>query len=313
LNGDLNSGLSKDWAKRACPLCGSEIHSDKPVVRSSPRAEQLNFLEAKDYFIGFRKNQVFFSYYRCEKCALLYCPWYFSEVQLNELYSDMPDNLLGENKNVIARTQTGYTKFIAKYVKRVITYLEIGPDIGLVTTSIVNLFSPSNLLLVEPNISVHDQLRINAGSKSNIDIVASRFQLKPAKPDLMVGVHVYDHLLDPLYELTELYSLAANNGKIAIVVHNEKSILSKILRKKWPPFCLQHPQLYNKNTVKNLLSSAGWQVLVTKPTTNWFTLNHFVNMGLSLFGVKHNTLNILPSVSLPIRLGNMILICGKND
>ena len=301
-----------DWVKRTCPICGSDDFSTKPIAKSSPRAEQLNFSQAKEYFIGFRKNQVFFSYYRCKNCKLLYCPWYFSEEQLNELYSDMPDNLLGESENIIAQTQEGYVKYIAKYLKRVNTYLEIGPDIGLVTNKIVKLFSPTNLFLIEPNITIHSQLIKNAGTVSNVKIFSRQDQLEQCSPDLCVGVHVYDHLLNPLKELSQLCHLSADEGIIAIVVHNEKSLLSKILKNKWPPFCLQHPQLFNKRTLSSLLLKADWLVINSKPTTNWFTLEHFISMGISLFGLNLKLNRFIPKTPIPIRFGNMIVIAVKN-
>jgi hypothetical protein len=99
---------------------------------------------------------------------------------------------------------------------------------------------------------------------------------------------------------------------IAIVVHNEKSLLSKILKNKWPPFCLQHPQLFNKRTLSSLLLKADWLVINSKPTTNWFTLEHFISMGISLFGLNLKLNRFIPKTPIPIRFGNMIVIAVKN-
>ena len=77
-------------------------------------AEKMSWIEVKDYFIGLRKEQVFFSYYRCLDCKLLYCPWYFSADQLSKLYSEMPDNTMGEDKSTVSRTQSAYARWIFK-------------------------------------------------------------------------------------------------------------------------------------------------------------------------------------------------------
>ena len=303
--------ISSDWSVRFCPSCGGAQISSVPVMASEPKAELLNFKEVKNYFIGLRKNQIFFSYYRCENCFMLYCPWYFSNSQLKELYSDMPDNLLGEDKSVISRTQHGYVSQISKYVNKVRIYLEVGPDIGLVTNSIVKRFNPETVLLIEPNQSIHQQLKQSAHPTQNINIYLNHSNFEPHRPDLCVGIHVYDHLLDPLNELKDLYEVSVVGAKIAIVVHNEKSFLRKVLSKRWPPFCLQHPQLYNKKTLRNLLEKAGWTNIIIKPTTNWFSFDHFVKMGASVLGLNPKYFFFIPRIQLPFRLGNMICIAEK--
>ena len=303
--------VNQDWDSRSCPFCSSLTFSKAPVISSSIRAEKLSFNEVKKYFIGLRNKQVFFSYYRCKKCHLLYCPWYFSDAQLNDLYSDMPANLLGEDKSVISRTQHGYVSQISKYVNKVRIYLEVGPDIGLVTNSIVNRFNPETVLLIEPNQSIHRQLKQSAHPTQNINIYLNHSNFEPYRPDLCVGIHVYDHLLDPLNELKDLYEVSVAGAKIAIVVHNEKSFLRIVLSKRWPPFCLQHPQLYNKKTLRNLLEKAGWTNIIIKPTTNWFSFDHFVKMGASVLGLNPKYFFFIPRIQFPFRLGNMICIAEK--
>jgi hypothetical protein len=131
--------------------------------------------------------------------------------------------------------------------------LEIGPDIGLVTRSVIDELKPNKVILIEPNISVHKELLSNSSASADVVLIDNVNDLNNQSPDLIVGVHVYDHLLNPLEELIKLNSKSSNGAKIALVVHNEKSIIRKLLRKKWPPFCLQHPQLYNKKTIKQML------------------------------------------------------------
>jgi Zn-finger protein len=303
--------INSDWSVRFCPSCGGAKISSAPIMASEPKAELLNFKEVKNYFIGLRKNQIFFSYYRCENCFMLYCPWYFSNSQLKELYSDMPDNLLGEDKSVISRTQSGYVKQIARKVSQVDTYLEIGPDIGLVTNAIVKKFHPNTVLLFEPNLSVHSQLELSAKPSKSIKIYPDTHFSESHRPNLIVGVHVYDHLLDPLGELKILFNSSASKSAIAIVVHNEKSVLRKLLNSKWPPFCLQHPQLYSRKTLKDLLERAGWQNITFKSTVNWFSLDYFVKTGASVLGLNPKYFFFVPKIQIPFRLGNMICFAEK--
>ena len=295
------------WEKRNCPICMADNHSNSPEMASPKRAENLSWEEVKDLFVGLRNDQAFFSYYRCLDCGLLYCPWYFSEKQLEILYSEMPDNLMGEDKSVISKTQSGYVKWLEKRATGS-NYLEIGPDIGLVANSIDGTFRIQNAYLVEPNRAVHGELSKSMPNTKEVQVVEYLSQVKVSQSDLITGVHVYDHLLYPVKDLKELRTKSAQSAKLIIVVHNEKSRLRYLMKKAWPPFCLQHPQLYNPKTLAKLLEQSGWQLLEVKKSTNWYKARHFVEMGLGVLGLPKGLAKVFPSIEVPLKLGNMISV-----
>ncbi len=295
------------WKKRNCPICDQNSHSEAPEMASPRRAENLSWEQVKDLFVGLREEQSFFSYYRCLNCGLLYCPWYFSDEQLEVLYSEMPDNLMGEDKSVISKTQSGYVKWLAKRTSGR-NYMEIGPDIGLVANSVDSTFSIDNSYLVEPNRAVHPELSKSMPKSAEVKVVEYLNQVENAKSDLITGIHVYDHLLYPVRDLVELRSKSSMGASLIIVVHNEKSPLRYLMKKAWPPFCLQHPQLYNPETLGKLLKKSGWQLEEVKKSTNWYKARHFVEMGLGVLGLPKWISKIFPSVEVPLKLGNMISI-----
>jgi hypothetical protein len=133
--------------------------STAPDAKARMQAELMSWSEVKDFFIGLRNDQVFFSYFRCEECELLYCPWYFSKDQIALLYAAMPDNTMGEDKSTVSRTQSAYANWIMSRKdtsnKR---YLEVGPDIGLVANQIVKINKPEFVSFLEPNRSVRAEL-----------------------------------------------------------------------------------------------------------------------------------------------------------
>ena len=297
----------KTWNKRNCPICDMDTHSEIPEMASPKRAENLSWEQVKDLFVGLREEQSFFSYYRCTNCGLLYCPWYFSDQQLEILYSEMPDNLMGEDKSVISKTQSGYVKWLSKRATAS-NFMEIGPDIGLVSSAVDDTFDISESYLVEPNLAVHNQLSKSMPKALNVNVVEYLNQIATANSDLVVGVHVYDHLLHPVKDLKELRSKSASNSNLVIVVHNEKSRLRYLMKKAWPPFCLQHPQLYNPKTLGLLLEKSGWQLVEVNKSTNWYKARHFAEMGLGVLGLPKGLSRIFPSIEIPLKLGNMISI-----
>lgn len=303
--------VNSDWIKRNCPSCGLDNLPKYPEVKSPLSAESLSFAEVSKLFIGIRKDQVFFSYYRCKSCRLLYCPWYFSQSQLDELYAIMPDNSMGNEKKALLKTQRAYVKKLSKDIHKVKSYLEIGPDIGLVANRIIEKFNPDRSLLIEPNLNIHEELKKNTSDGGEVRVAISLIDSDKYNPDLTVGVHVYDHLLLPSIELRDIFEKSENKSTIAIVIHNESSFLRKILNKKWPPFCLQHPQIYNKKTIKNLLIQCGWGEIKISTTTNWYYLDNLLYLASNIIGLNDKLVSWVPKVQVPVKLGNIIVVARK--
>lgn len=305
--------INHSWQRRNCPICGSSDFRPKPESSAQKPAERMSWAEAKSYFIGLRNDQVFFSYYRCDNCELLYCPWYFTKEQIALLYSEMPDNTMGEDKSTVSKTQSAYAKWILQDGVIGDAYLEVGPDIGLVSKEVVTLGSPKRISFIEPNLAVRQELLDSASGVASVEVVDFIENLQDTDFTLIVGVHVYDHLLDPIQDLKKIHACAGVGAHLSIVVHNEKSVLRKTLKAKWPPFCLQHPQLYNPKTLGKLLENSGWSARKIEKSTNWYHLKYFIGMGFSVLGIKDRISRYLPDVEFPIRLGNLICLADKKE
>jgi len=301
--------VNPEWNKRACPTCGSGIVSG-PEIKGTVQAELLSYNGVREYFIGLRSEQIFFSYYRCDGCLTLYCPYYFSEVQLDALYSDMPDNLLGAEKSTAEKTQVGYFRFFRKKVANVSAYLELGPDIGLVTKEVLRNFQPTKTYLIEPNSAMHKILK-SLSPESSLEIHRNLEEVHLQDIDFTVGIHVFDHLLAPREQISQIFSQTRPGGMLGVVVHNESSLLRKILGKKWPPFCLQHPQLYNKKSLTRIMEASGFEVLKISNSINHVSLRHIGTLAIEIIGLPKFLIRILPSIDLPVMLGNQISIFRK--
>ena len=305
-----NVTINAKWEVRACPVCGS-THKSRSEVSANIRAEELSFNEVRQYFIGIRSEQIFFSYHRCVGCGILFCPFYFSNPQLDALYSDMPDNLLGAEKSTAAKTQLGYFNYFRQDIGEVSTFLELGPDIGLVTKEVIEKYEPEKAFLIEPNTSMHAQLK-SLSETSNIEIYRNLNEISMIDVDLTIGIHVFDHLLDPSAQISQIHKQTKNGGIIGVVVHNEASFLRKVLGKKWPPFCLQHPQLYNKKTLAETMKISGFEKLRINNSINHFSVKHLGTLAVQVTGLPNFITRILPSIDIPVMLGNQISIFRKS-
>jgi hypothetical protein len=263
----------------------------------------MSFDQLRKHFVGLRQKQVFFTYSRCGRCDLLYCPVFFSEEALASLYSSMPDNTSVGGLEGTRRTQAGYAElFDEANVKE--PFLDIGADIGLLTEAVQGA-TKTSAVCIEPNESVWPEIRERLGEK--VGIHKSIGDLLPGVMFSQIGaVHVLDHLLEPKKLLREAGQVSVDSGELLLVVHNEKSMLRRLLANKWPPFCLQHPQLFNPDTLRSILGSAGWSTRKIGRTTNYVSLGNGINNAMGLIGRGSFVLSPrLSDITVPVRTGNM--------
>ena len=299
------------WNQRPCPLCDSTKFSPKPEARAKFPAEEISWEQVKDAFVGIRNDQIFFSFYRCLDCSLLYCPWYFTKEQLDVLYSEMPHNNMGEIKRTASKTQSRYARKIVKISGNIKNFLEIGPDVGLLAKEVVTLANVQKAYMVEPNAVVHKELSQNLGKSKYQEICTDIEKLTENNFDLVIGIHVLDHLLRPKDDLVSISKSSDNLKTSAFIVHNEKSVLRRVLAEKWPPFCLQHPQLYNRKTLRKMLETSNFKDFHFTRTINYFHLNNLSSMLLRILGLPQLLNKLVPRIEMPFILGNIMVTARK--
>ena len=312
----IHMTMNSTYLQRKCPQCSTENLKSKGDVAPKIEASSLPFEELSQYWWGFRKDNLFFDYTRCGKCGQLYCDQYFTSGQLAMLYDQMPDNTDGVDKAVLAKTQKSYIDFLFRYKKPGKVYPEVGPDLGQSAEAAIKIGMASKspiqkLMFVEPNTAAHHVL--SRFSTTTETVIASEIsQLETdAQINGIVMIHVLDHLLQPSEYMEQLHKLSDVDCQILIVVHDESCLLRKILGRRFPPFTLQHPHLFNRGTLRNFLEINGFRVLNIKKTRNYFPINHLVETLFTLVGVNKKYAKLFPKWNVPLRLGNIMAVAEK--
>jgi SAM-dependent methyltransferase len=294
---------------RDCPACGAS--SGKAEAFSEKAAEGLSLDELRPYWRGLFQEKVFFTYDRCGGCGLLYAPVFFDQEQLGELYSAMEPNMDAVGTDAIEATQRVYFEEATDGLAVSGNFLEIGPDVGHIVGHAARDPRFDHFYLFEPNNSVHAELAAAAGGKPFT--ISEHMDDLSAVPDgsvaLAVMVHVLDHLLDPRAMLEQVRKKLKPGGRVAIVTHNERSLLRSMMGKRWPPFCLQHPELYNPRSITRLLNSAGYGTVEVHASRNYFPLSFMVRQAAYTAGIKLDRVP-LPKTVLGLRLGNIMTIAS---
>ncbi len=307
---NLILGRSSDFIARACPCCQRSDLLKNDQIKSEMPAENLTFEEVKNTWQHFFKLKTFFTYHRCSSCGQLYSPIFFDSVQLSSLYSRMSDNTAHLPAAIVSKTQQHYFTLLKSFGALKGTYLEFGPDIGLLTQACVQGGEFNRLILIEPNLGVHDTLaKVSAGMDCQIhaDIDAYR-NVADGSVDTIAMIHVLDHLLEPAKILKTLRQKLKIGGKLFIVTHDESSLMARILGSRWPAYCLQHPQLYNPNSISNSLAAEGFKILGVKKTYNYFPVTYLLKHLFWALKIGQVRLPDCYWLTLPLKLGNIATV-----
>jgi hypothetical protein len=247
---------------------------------------------------------------------MLYSNKYFAEATLRSLYSSMAENMAPAGSENTAATQRGYVSIVQPYIQDEGNYLEIGPDRGVFAKECAkrNLLGASAWLF-EPNRDAWKSLlEIEAfgktvhvsGSLESIDSVPA------GTVALAVAVHVVDHLINPVWVLRKVRLTLKPDGLVFLVCHNERSLLSWLLRGRWPAYCLQHPHLFNPTSLRALLDCAGFDLLEVRRTYNTFSTHFLVDTLLRVtFGISMPRMNAMDRLVVSLPLGNIAAVAKR--
>ncbi len=247
----IDHQISNYLNREKCPSCFTSASKTQLAICSNPTAEETPLYQHGRFLSGYTNQRVFFSYYRCQQCNLLYCPIYFTQEQLDQLYQHQMENMAEVPVQARYLTQKAYYQTLIKYHKHAGNYLEIGADIGLFAKFFAEDSATNHLYLYEPNIKVHEILKSNLSNKNHYiftkNYAASDIPFESLSTVSII--HTLDHILEPRELMRDVYRNLKPGGSVLIVTHDESSLLARVLKRKWPPYTLQHPHLFQPKTI----------------------------------------------------------------
>ena len=289
-----------------CPTCQSEIDGN-PVIIPEMDASYENSIKKK-MWKGLSKKKIFFPYYRC-KCGMLTTKTFINEKTLKYLYSDMEENInKNDNKNNDIKTKKSYLAQIQTFLnpsKKKINILEVGGDNGNFLKLMVEQNKNINSTIIEPNKLMHKKLKLLT---KNVYKDAKQIP-RNKKFDLIIAIHVFDHIPNIIDFIKKMGSRLKKGGYIFGVVHDEKSLMAKILGYRWPAYSLQHPHVFNPNSINHLFKKLKYEKNFINKTINFFNLGFLLqHLFVVIFKIKIN----FPSLfSVGLKLGNISFLYKK--
>ena len=259
------------WNKvmiRACPLCGEHEAKVERVPELVPTEDNV-----REGWSGFLKEKIFFPFSRCS-CGFLYCREYLDNAKLASLYSSMGDNEHSGNSFLEQKTKAAYARqFLAGVDNDTFeNVLEVGADNGTLASELMDICDIRTYHCVEPNIEMHPILK----QMPNVRVYESLEQAisTGVKFDAAIAVHVLDHVPDITDFLNQIVQSMKLGAYLYAVVHNEDSLLAKVFGRRWPAYCLQHPHLFNRDTLAEIYLASGVVDTKVSRTVNYFNISY---------------------------------------
>lgn len=298
-----------------CPVCGATHPQTAAWVKSSVPAELKPPPRPGDFLQGYDGIRSFFTYFKCGSCGALFCPTYFTQAQLDQLYREQPENMEEVSFDARRKTQEGYFEILKPHSRMAGGYLEIGCDMGLLAEVFARQGKFGQFWLYEPNLSVHKEIETRlAGHEYRIrteNFVDS--EIPAGSMSTATIVHVLDHILDPYRLLLSIHDSLEVGGVMMSVTHDADSLLARVLGRRFPPFCYQHPQLYSPRTIRTLYERAGFEVVDIIRTWNYFPLFVTIDAGLKIFGSGFANLNGWSGPLIGFKIGNIAVVAKKTS
>lgn len=296
-----------------CPCCGASVTQARRKAASSPPAETLDLASHGRFLSGYTNQRVFFTYFQCNRCGAQFCPIYYTQSQLDRLYSRQAENMADVPLEARRRTQADYARLLKRYSRMSGSFLEIGADIGLFAQYCAEHGEFEHFWLYEPNCDVHAKLADNFRGRS-FTIGEKKFRgadVPASSLSTAVLIHVLDHLLDPRSLLQDIAASMEQGGILFVVTHDCASLLARLLGSRWPPYTLQHPLLFSPNSVSRLLESCGFEVVEVVKSYNYFPAFHFARAACAILGLPASWLPTWQMPLIGVKLGNIATVARK--
>jgi SAM-dependent methyltransferase len=291
--------------ERLCPVCGSSsrIHFAN---------ERIDLSKVSDYTYASRKQPEFMCLrlMRCSDCDLVYAPTPPASDALFTAYSEAAFDS-GPEAEAAARS---YAKALEPYVDRLAirsAAVDVGAGSGPLLpwlcqkgfTSVIGI-EPSRAAIDAAPLTVKPMLR---------EGMFSPVMLADVKPSLVCSFMTLEHLSDPGEFVKSAYDLLEPGGMLAVVVHNWRAPLNRLLGLRSPIIDVEHLQLFSPQSVETLFERTGFASFDIQSLSNAYPLRYWLRLTPFPLGIKTRIAVAMEYMGLSdkhvsLRVGNLLAI-----
>lgn len=295
-------------SERVCPVCGG--NSQVPFTD-----ERIDQNRISDFTYASRKQPEFMCLrlVRCTDCDLVYTPTPPATDFLLAAYSEAAYDS-GPEAQAAARS---YAKALTPYVASLAgrsAAVDVGAGSGpLLPWLRESGFNP--VIGVEPS-----RAAINAAPPAVRAMLRegmfSPVLLADVRPSLLCSFMTLEHLACPAKFISEAFELLEPGGMLAVVVHNWRAPLNRMLGLRSPIIDVEHLQLFSQHSMNRLLKKSGFVSINLQSICNTYPLRYWLRLTPLPVKVKVRIAGALDRIGLSniqisLHVGNMLAVGSK--
>lgn len=291
--------------ERACPVCHGRSHAPFADERIDPeRVGALTYASRKPpEFMCLRLV-------RCTACDLVYAPSPPAEDFLHAAYADA-DFDSGPEAMAAAKT---YADALAPYLQGLPgrhAAVDVGAGSGPLLPWLQGQgFAP--VIGIEPSRAAIDAAPSTIRPLLREGMFSAGL-LEDEAPSLICSFMTLEHLPDPGEFVATAYRLLEPGGALAVVVHDWRAPLNRLLGLRSPIIDVEHLQLFSPRALRELFQRAGFERIALSPIRNAYPLRYWLRLTPLPAPAKHLVLSLLERFGLADRnfamnVGNMLAV-----
>lgn len=290
-------------SERPCPVCKSTAYA--PFAD-----EHIDDRKVNDFTYASRKEPEFMCLrlVRCLECDVVYAPEPTAAEELTEAYSHASYD---SSPEAVAAAKS-YARALSPHIEK-LDHRHAAVDVGagsgpLLPWMLAKGFSP--VLGIEPS-----QAAIDAAPEDVRPLLRKAMFhpdiLKGTPTSLICSFMTLEHISEPGDFIRDTHTLLESGGMVAVIVHNWRAPLNRLLGLKSPIIDVEHLQLFSEQALQRLLQEHGFTHIKVLGITNRYPLRYWLRLTPLPSKMKAALTSLLEflriaDIHMPMRVGNML-------
>jgi SAM-dependent methyltransferase len=283
-------------AARNCPLCGSR--DEARVLAASFDASRLGRLS----FASRKPPELMhWRLVTCASCGLVYANPAPAEDVLLRAYRDAGFDAAGESRYAANTYAAVVARLLASLPDRA-GALDVGAGDGAFLESLVEL-GFSDVVGLEPSQAARQGAPAHVQALIREEPFAAGVFAEQSF-SLVTCLQTIEHVPVPLALCREAHRLLKTGGALVVVCHDRRSWSARLLGRRSPIYDVEHLQLFDRGTVRELLARSGFERIEVQRLVNRYPLRYWLRLARVPDRVAR-VLGALGSLPLSIPVGNL--------
>ena len=306
----MNSKLTLQ--STSCAICGVTASSNQLF----PANFSLQDFNPEIFSARRMPDKIHYRIVRCNTCGLVRSDPIIDPKTLSDLYAQS----IQTYDNEVLNLMNSYVRYLDKAVKCFFDaplmehLLEIGCGSGFFLEKALD-YGFKNVSGVEPSHQAVDKSAPRVKPHIICDILHPGL-LPTEQFDLICMFQVFDHIDAPGMLLDECMRALKPGGGILLLNHNVSALTANLMREHSPIIDIEHTYLYDKTTIRKIVTLHGFKVKEVGSATSIISLHYLFHLlplpkKIKMLLLSNLQENPIGKITFPIQLGNLFLFAQK--